>query len=136
MYSRLLNPIGKSSFFLFGPRGIGKSTWLKHHYPNSTYIDLLDSGIYTQLLAEPERLATFLQKQPVIIDEVQRIPALLNEAHRWIENQKIQFILTGSSARKLKRGGTNLLAGRALLKAMFPLTSVELDNDFNLSKAL
>ncbi len=136
MYSRLLNPVGKSSFFLFGPRGIGKSTWLKSHYPKNTYIDLLDSSVYTQLLAEPERLADFLQKQPIIIDEVQRIPALLNEAHRWIANKKIQFILTGSSARKLKRGGTNLLAGRALMKAMFPLTTIELADDFNLSKAL
>ena len=106
------------SFFLFGPRGTGKSTWLKQQYKDSIYIDLLKTDVYLDLARHPDRLEGIVfagnGKGPVIIDEVQRVPELLNEVHRLIESQNIPFGLCGSSARKLKRGGGNLLAGRAL----------------------
>ncbi len=141
MYARLLkHPLGlKQSFFLFGPRGTGKTTWLKEHFPEATYLDLLDSALYTELLARPERLRDIIPRKgarPVIIDEVQRVPALLNEAHRLIESDKTRFILTGSSARTLRRGGVNLLAGRALTFHMHPLTRAELGTDFDLDVSL
>ncbi|MGE3975450.1 MAG: ATP-binding protein [Bdellovibrionales bacterium] len=138
MYTRLLKPASNQSFFLFGPRGTGKSSWVQTTYPKATYIDLLEDEIYRRLLARPGALTEFLPMSTttVILDEVQKVPALLDEVHRLIERRKIQFILTGSSARKLKKQGTNLLAGRALTYSMFPLTAKELGSDFNLSKAL
>lgn len=138
MYDRILSPPLRQSFFLFGPRGTGKSSWVRKTYPNATYIDLLDDESYRRLLTRPETLIEFLspKQSTVILDEVQKVPALLDEVHRLIEGKKIQFILTGSSARKLKRHGINLLAGRALTYSMFPLTAKELGADFNLSRAL
>lgn len=139
MYSRLLNPKQSKSFFLFGPRGTGKSTWVRHTFPNAVYIDLLDSAIYTELLAGPERLQNFFpidHRDWVIIDEIQRVPALLNEVHRLIEGQQLRFILTGSSARSLRRRGVNLLAGRALTRTLHPLTRAELGADFQLDQFL
>jgi len=139
MYHRLLNPPQNASLFLFGPRGTGKTTWVQKHYPKAVYIDLLESKIYTRLLAKPERLEQSIPgnfDNHVIIDEVQRVPELLNEVHRLIETKKLKFILTGSSARKLRRGGYNLLAGRALTYHMYPLTAIEMGNDFNETKAI
>ncbi len=138
MYSRLLTPPAKQSYFLFGPRGTGKSSWVQRTYPKGTYLDLLHDETFRQLLARPETLSDFLPPSPsvIIIDEVQKIPALLDEVHRLIENRKIQFVLTGSSARKLKRQGVNLLAGRALTYSMFPFVARELGTEFDLTRSL
>lgn len=138
MYPRIFNPEIKKSYFLFGPRGSGKSSWLRSNYEKSNYIDLLDAEIYYDLMANPKNLAKYIhnEKYPVIIDEVQKIPALLDEVHRLIESKKHLFILTGSSARKLRKSGVNLLAGRALTYNFFPLTCVELGEDFNISHSL
>lgn len=138
MYSRLLRPPGQS-FFLFGPRGVGKTAWLQEHFPNAASFDLLDHGAYRMLLAAPERLAELIpakHKGWVVVDEVQRVPELLNEVHRLIETRRLRFALTGSSARKLRRKGVNLLAGRALTRFMHPLTALELGGDFDLARAL
>jgi len=139
MYSRLLKPSHSKSFFLFGPRGTGKTTWVKTTYPDAVYIDLLEAEVFNGLLANPQRLENFIPVDfggRVIIDEVQRIPEILNEVHRLIEKRRYKFILTGSSARKISKKGQNLLAGRALTCFMFPLTARELDGDFNLKHSL
>jgi len=139
MYIRLIKPPRNKSFFLFGPRGTGKTTWVKKVFPNAVYIDLLESRLFNDLVADPQRLENFIPKNFnnwIIIDEVQKIPELLNEVHRLIETYNYKFILTGSSARKLRRKGPNLLAGRALNYSMNPLTTIELKNDFNLSHSL
>lgn len=138
MYSRIITPPAKS-FFLFGPRGTGKTTWIKTEFPNSVYLDLLESDLYTDLLARPARLIDYIPRGYsgfVILDEVQRIPALLYEAHRLIEHEKMKFILTGSSARKLRGKEVNLLAGRALTYHMHPLVAQEIKNDFDIVKSL
>lgn len=139
MYTRMLTIESSESFFLFGPRGVGKTTWLKAHYPQATYLDLLEFELYRELLANPGRLERYLPETPdtpVIIDEVQRIPALLHEVHRLIESKHIQFILTGSNARSLKRNNADLLAGRALTYHMYPLTIHELGEEFVVSRSL
>ena len=139
MYARLLKPSHGRSFYLFGPRGVGKTSWISSQFPDALVFDLLDSDTYRKLLSDPSRLKESIPpgfKRWIAIDEIQRIPELLNEVHRLIEKEKYKFILTGSSARKLRRKGTNLLAGRALTYAMHPLTSRELKNDFSLKKAL
>ena len=130
----------KHSFFLLGPRGVGKNTWLHHHLPKAKYIDLLDEALYQSYL---EDVSLFYQElqilKPhswVIADEIQRMPHLLNEVHRMIEGRRLKFALTGSSARKLRRAGVNLLAGRAYRYFMYPLTPKELGTDFNLDKVL
>ncbi len=137
MYNRLLNidlPKNQSAF-LWGPRKTGKSTYLKQKYRNSIYIDLLQTDIYMKYLKNPSRLREELTaadekklKYPVIIDEVQKVPFLLDEIHWLIENRGINFILSGSSARKLKRGKANLLGGRAWRYTMLPLTTKEIGN--------
>ncbi|MGV8123948.1 MAG: ATP-binding protein [Candidatus Xenobiia bacterium LiM19] len=129
------------SFFLFGPRGTGKTTWVKTAFPGAVYLDLLEAGLYNDLLANPQRLSRFIpdrQDNWIIIDEIQKIPALLDEVHRLIETRRLRFILTGSSARKIKRKAPalNLLAGRALTLTMSPLTVQELGDDFDLSRSL
>lgn len=139
MYTRLLKPPKDRSFFLFGPRGTGKTTWLKNAFPDALYFDLLDSETYNDFLAQPNRLDTRIPPSwsgIVILDEVQRVPELLHEVHRLIEKRKLRFALTGSSARKLKKGDVNLLAGRAVTLAMHPLTSSELGADFNIKHLL
>src|SRR6059036_2751456 len=123
MYPRLLKPPGTKSFFLFGPRGVGKTAWLHREFPDGLFFDLLDSRVYTRLLASPARLGDLIPPRFtgwVLVDEVQRVPELLNEVHRLIESRSLRFVLTGSSARKLRRKGVNLLAGRALTRHMHP----------------
>jgi uncharacterized protein len=129
------------SYFLFGPRGTGKSTLIKQLYPEGLIIDLLEPDTYRAYLAYPERLSATVAAHPhirtFIIDEVQKIPELLSVVHQLIEQkQGWQFILTGSSARKLKRSGVDLLAGRAQLKHLHPFMAAELGSFFNLEKNL
>ena len=139
MFKRSITIPQDKSFFLFGPRGTGKTTWVKNNFPSALYIDLLEAEIYNELLVNPQRLEKMIGgfgAQWIIIDEIQRIPALLHEVHRLIEAKKHRFILTGSSARKLRAKGVNLLAGRALNLTMPPLTAQELGKDFNLDQSL
>ena len=129
------------SFFIFGPRGTGKSTWLKKTFPDAYLIDLLDDNTYRSHIAHPGRIKQIVKANPqtrrYIIDEIQKAPALLDSIHSLIEEYKThQFILTGSSARKLRRGGVNLLGGRALLTHFHPFMAAELGADFSLDAAL
>jgi predicted AAA+ superfamily ATPase len=126
------------SIFFWGARQTGKSTLLKKLYPKALLFDLLLSDVYKRLLTNPEYLRETIlaqDKKIVIIDEIQRIPILLNEVHWLIVNHNIQFILSGSSPRKIIRSGENLLGGRALKYSLFPLTSAEIPN-FDLERAL
>lgn len=129
MYPRLL-PTPSRSIFLFGPRGTGKSTWLRERFPQAASYDLLDTGEALRLAKDPGTLYRELSALPAdawaVIDEVQKVPALLDEIHRLMETRRLRFVLSGSSARKLRRGGVNLLAGRAVTVAMPPLVSAEL----------
>jgi len=138
-YSRLAEA-PRQSFFLLGVRGVGKSTWARSRLPDAHWIDLLEERRFQDLLADPSLFSLELGDLPrgawVVVDEVQRIPGLLNEVHRLIESRGLSFALLGSSARKLKAAGTNLLAGRALRKEMHPLTPAELGRDFDLDAAL
>jgi predicted AAA+ superfamily ATPase len=139
MYTRLLKPPGAQSFFLFGPRGTGKTTWVRRTFSGAVYIDLLEAELFTRLTANPQRLENLIpigHRDWIVIDEIQRIPDLLSEIHRLIEARQHKFALTGSSARKLRRGGINLLGGRARTLAMHPLTSPELGGDFDLEKSM
>ncbi|MEM1244578.1 MAG: ATP-binding protein [Pseudomonadota bacterium] len=141
MYQRLLNlPLEpKHSALLFGPRGTGKTFWITQNLANALHFNLLKSETYTTLAANPTRIERRIPagfKHWIVIDEVQKIPALLDEAHRLIESKKYKFLLTGSSARKLKKQCANLLAGRARRYTMHPLTCIELGKDFSLTKAL
>jgi predicted AAA+ superfamily ATPase len=127
------------SCFLFGPRGTGKSFWLNHRFKNSIYIDLLDSETFFRLSSSPEKLESYIPEgfsDTIIVDEVQKIPKLLDEVHRLIEKYRYRFILTGSSARKLKTQDINLLAGRALTLNMHPFCCEELSSDFDLAHSL
>lgn len=138
-YSRVLKP-SRQSFFLLGPRGTGKTTWLKDTFPEALQINLLEEKRFQNYLGDANLFAREMQAVPngtsIVIDEIQRIPSLLNEVYRFIEEKKFQFILSGSSARKLKKNGINLLAGRALKKEMFPFLPEELGNDFRLEEIL
>jgi len=139
-YKRFLQK-SNESYFLFGPRGTGKTTWLKMNFPDALIIDLLSTSAYITYSSNPERLRELIDGNPdkkiIIIDEVQRIPSILTLVHQIIEEKRgIQFILTGSSSRKLKRAGIDLLAGRALLKKCNPFIASELAEDFNLEFAL
>lgn len=133
--------IPDDSFFLFGPRGTGKSTWVKHSFPKAFRIDLLNGEQERIYAARPERIlddVKALERGSVVcIDEIQRVPALLPMIHAIIEEKKgIQFILTGSSARKLRRAVSDLLGGRALLRYMTPFLASELGDLFSLEKTL
>jgi predicted AAA+ superfamily ATPase len=123
-----------------GPRGSGKSTWLRAVFPDAHVIDLLSEDTYQRLLRSPGLFADELRALPskkwVVIDELQRLPALLNEVHRFIEEKRLRFVLCGSSARKLKKAEVNLLAGRALFRSMHPFVPEELGDRFNLEEAL
>ena len=139
MYERLLTPPENSSFFLFGPRGVGKTHFIRSFYKKALFFDLLQSSLYQSFLSSPERLSEQIPSDYrgwIVIDEVQKVPALLDEVHRLIETRKLLFVLTGSSARKLKKEQANLLAGRALRCLMYPLTAEELKNDFDLRTSL
>lgn len=140
LYERLLKPPPKQSFFLFGLRGAGKSTWVRQAFPDAVRFDLLDEGLYQGYLRDARLFGRELLGVPqghiVVVDEVQRLPSLLNEVHRFIEERRLRFVLLGSSARKLKQSGTNLLAGRALKRIMFPFLPAELGEDFDLNDVL
>ncbi len=139
MISRIL-PLPNKSFFLFGPRGVGKSTFLQKHLKPNLKIDLLRSDQYLPLLRNPsllrEKCGPLKAKDWVLIDEIQRVPELLNEVHSLYEDMKLNFALSGSSARKLKRGSANLLAGRALQTYMFPLVWPEFPKNWSLQDAI
>ncbi len=139
MYTRQLAP-PKKSFFLLAPRGTGKSTWIKSHFKSAKFYDLLDSSETLRLSRKPsllyDELNTLKPASWVVIDEIQKIPELLNEVHRLIENHKLNFVLSGSSARKLRRQGVNLLAGRAITTHLYPLVSAEMGHLFDAERAL
>jgi len=133
--------VPKKSFFLLGPRGIGKSTFLKQCFPDSKYIDFLNPETFRLYSARPERLYEYVEgnseNRQFILDEIQKVPDILPVVHDLIERKKgFQFILTGSSSRKLKRTGVDLLAGRALNCRMHPFTPSELGKEFDLEKSL
>lgn len=130
-----------TSFFLFGPRGTGKSTWLRGALPGAIWLDLLDPEAQRLYQARPERLRELIDGRPevseVVIDEVQKVPALLDVVHSLVESgRRLRFVLTGSSARKLRRGAWNLLAGRLLEAHLQPFMAAELGAAFNLQRAL
>ncbi len=134
----ILLPENRSAF-LWGPRKTGKTTLLKQQFSNACWIDLLDHDLFLSLNQNPKKLRQILEAQPshdVVIDEVQKIPHLMDEIHWLIENNKYRFVLSGSSARKLKRSTVNLLGGRAWRFELYPLVTHELKKDFNLNKAL
>lgn len=138
--SRFLDK-SEDSFFLFGPRGTGKSTWISLAFPDALVVNLLEPDVFRRYAARPETLLDLVRGQPgprtVVIDEVQKIPLLLDAVHQLMEEKRgHQFVLTGSSARKLKRTGTDLLAGRASLRTMHPFTAAELGPKFSLDRAL
>ena len=129
------------SFFLFGPRGTGKSTWLRATYPHAAWIDLLDAEAERNYSARPERLKEFIRanarRGTIVVDEIQRVPQLLPLIHQQMElDTSIRFVLTGSSARKLRRTGVDLLAGRAVLCTMHPFMAAELGDRFDLEQNL
>ena len=139
MYARSL-PTPTRSVFLFGPRGTGKTTWIRDRFPTAAAYDLLDTREALRLSKNPDVLFRELAALPAgswaVIDEVQKVPELLNEVHRLIEARGLRFVLSGSSARKLRRRGVNLLAGRAITTTLFPLVSAELDFELDVERAL
>ncbi|MBL8753233.1 MAG: ATP-binding protein [Planctomycetes bacterium] len=141
MYARSLSPPDQS-FFLFGPRGTGKTTWLRQQLPNAHWFDLLRLPLVLELTRRPETFRGRVEALPkgswVVIDEVQRLPQLLDEVHaiHAEHGRRIRFALSGSSARKLRRLDVNLLAGRAITRQFFPLTAAELDFDFAIDDLL
>ncbi len=143
MYGRLLKPPDHKTFFLFGPRGTGKSTWLQHHFGEAPLrIDLLKSSEFVKYQRDPSLLAAEVAALPqrswVVIDEVQKVPALLDEIHAMLFEMQTgaAFVMSGSSARKLKKSEANLLAGRALTRRLFGLSALEMGPAFRLSTAL
>ncbi|MBI3099852.1 MAG: ATP-binding protein [Planctomycetes bacterium] len=139
LHQRLLC-VPDRSFFLFGPRGVGKSTWLMEALPGALRLDLLDARTSLELGRSPTALEGMAGTLPpgswIVLDEIQRIPALLDEVHRLMQMRRWRFALCGSSARKLKRGGANLLAGRAVTRRMAPFVSAELGSGFDLRSSL
>jgi len=140
MHERAYRP-PSTSFFIFGPRGTGKSTLVRSLFPEALTIDLLDPAAQRELSARPERLAERLAAEPgreiVVLDEVQKVPALLDVVHDLIERRtRTRFVLTGSSTRKLRRGGVDLLAGRAILTTLHPFIASEMGAEFSLEHAL
>jgi len=142
MFKRSLSlpPPGTETFFLWGPRQTGKSTLLREAYPEAVWIDLLRADEYRRYLQRPELLRAELgsakERRQVVIDEVQKVPALLDEAHWLHENVGIRFALCGSSARKVRRGRANLLGGRAIRFELHGLTATEIGREFELERLL
>ncbi len=143
MYHRLLEFPENQSFFVFGARGTGKSTLIEKTFlqENTYFIDLLDTEWEERLNLNPQELESIVKGLPktithIVIDEIQKIPKLLDVVHSLIERTNKIFILTGSSAKKLKKGGANLLAGRAFVLNLFPFTFIELEKNFNLQTTL
>lgn len=141
MYTRSLQRPGRS-FFLFGPRGTGKTTWLRQRLPDALWFDLLRTHTVLELSRQPESFRQRVEARPrgswIVIDEVQRFPALLNEVHALLADRPgaYRFALSGSSARKLRRLDVNLLAGRAVNRQFFPLTAAEIGDGFALERTL
>jgi predicted AAA+ superfamily ATPase len=141
IYTRSLQ-LPERSFFLLGPRGTGKTTWLRSVLPSALWFDLLRTATFLELSQQPDRFRQQIEAQRrgtwVVIDEVQRLPALLNEVHALIaeHGRAYRFALSGSSARKLKRLDANLLAGRAINRQCFPLTASELDFEVDVEDVL
>ena len=134
-------PPYEESFFLLGPRGTGKTTWLKAQYSDAVVIDLLKPDVFRAFQTRPESLADVVkgnaQARCFVLDEIQKVPELLSVVHSLMEEHLgLQFILTGSSARKIRRTGADLLAGRAVRKTMHPFIASELGEDFSLDDAL
>lgn len=130
-----------NSYYLFGPRGTGKSTWLRLTCKDGLIIDLLEPDLYRRYKARPERLREIIEGNPdkriVIVDEIQKVPELLDSVHALMEERPdLQFILTGSSARKIKQRGVDLLAGRAVIRSLHPFIASELKDRFNMQRAL
>ncbi len=146
MFKRLLNPLITESFFIFGPRGSGKTTFLREFFSskNIKTINLLEGATEERYARDPDTLAREVlssdnhQLEWIVVDEIQKCPKLLDIVHNLIETPGVQtkFALTGSSARKLRRGAANLLAGRALVNNLFPLTYLEIGETFDLNAAL
>ena len=144
MFERLLPSLasGEETFFLWGPRQAGKSTLLRQRYPAGFWVDLLKGEEFRRYVARPELLRQELDaagpdpERQIVIDEVQKVPALLDEVHWLIENRGLHFALCGSSARKVRHGAANLLGGRALRYELRGLTAGELGADFELDRAL
>lgn len=141
-----MEPLGRfidppnGSFFLLGPRGTGKTTWLRQRFPEALTVNLLQPETFREMSARPERLRELVrgnrERRDVVVDEVQRIPELLHVVHDLLEQpDPPRFVLTGSSARKLRRGGVNLLAGRAAMREMHPFLAAELPT-FSLDQCL
>jgi predicted AAA+ superfamily ATPase len=139
----MLSPLSHKSFFLFGPRGAGKSTFLSTHFEgrNALLFDLRDPVLLDELRLDPARFrvqaeTAMAQGRPILVDEIQKYPTLLDYIHQFLEKQRGMFAFTGSSARRLKQMNVNFLAGRASVYDLFPLSSLELGNNFDLSKAV
>ncbi len=140
MIARIVNPLKTNSFFLFGARGTGKTTFVKDYLKDDAIVfDLLDDQVFDQFLRDTSYIEELCQQRKfswIVIDEVQRLPKLLNLVHRMIEEYSQKFALTGSSSRKLKRGGGNLLAGRAFFNVLYPFNFLEIENSFELNEIL
>ena len=134
----LTEKMRRFSYFLLGPRMTGKSTLIRQTLPDALVFDLLDSSVFLDLTSDPSLIEQEIRSDTeiVVIGEIQRAPQLLNEAHRLIETKNVRFLLTASSARRLRRGDVNLLGGRAGILRFHPLVSRELDADFSLSRVL
>lgn len=137
-YLNIKEILSKKSLFLFGPRQTGKSSLIKNELPLVKSYNLLDSNTYLMLSQNPKLIEQQLTKEDeiIVIDEIQKLPSLLDEVHLLIETKNIKFLLTGSSARKLRRGGVNLLGGRARSRVFHSLVYSELKGEFDLNKAL
>ncbi|MBF0104136.1 MAG: ATP-binding protein [Deltaproteobacteria bacterium] len=142
MFHRLITPLESTSFFIFGARGTGKTSFLREFFKgkNVYWLDFLEPELEFSYSQNPSQLKQELDLRTgvewVVLDEIQKVPSLLNVVHQLIESTSLRFALTGSSARKLKKKGTNLLAGRAFLNTLYPLTSPELADLFSLSQVL